>query len=103
MNALTQGRIRVPAEDLAAFCRRHHIRSLSLFGSVLREDFGPQSDIDVLIEFEPGKVPGLEFVRMKDELSRLLGRRVDLNTPRSLSPHFRDEVLREAERVYGAA
>jgi len=76
---------------------------LSLFGSVLREDFGPESDIDVLVEFEPGQVPGLEFVRMKEELSQLLGRRVDLNTPKSLSPYFREEVLREAERVYGPA
>ena len=103
MNALTQARIPVARDAVATFCRRHHIRSLSFFGSVLREDFGPESDIDVLIEFEPGMVPGLEFVRMKEELSRLLGRRVDLNTPGSLSPYFRDEVLREAERVYAAA
>jgi predicted nucleotidyltransferase len=103
MNASTRRRIQVPREALAGFCHRHHIRSLSLFGSVLREDFGPESDIDVLIEFEPGQVPGLEFVRMNEELSQLLGRRVDLNTPKSLSPYFRDEVLREAEMVYGAA
>lgn len=103
MEQATQARIQVPEEALGGFCRRHHIRSLSLFGSVLREDFGPESDIDVLVEFEPGQVPGLEFVRMKEELSQLLGRRVDLNTPKSLSPYFREEVLREAERVYGPA
>jgi hypothetical protein len=98
-----RARIQIPSDALADFCRHNHIRSLSFFGSVLREDFGPQSDVDVLVEFEPGQVPGLEFVRMKEELSQLLGRRVDLNTPSSLSPYFRDEVLREAERVYGPA
>lgn len=103
MNTFTQARIQVSKDVLAGFCRRHHIQSLSLFGSVLREDFGPESDIDVLVEFEPGQVPGLEFVRMKEELSQLLGRRVDLNTPKSLSPYFRDVVLREAEPVYGPA
>jgi hypothetical protein len=99
MNEITRARIPFPEGALEDFCRRHHIQSLAFFGSVLREDFGPESDIDVLIEFEPGRVPGLEFVRMKEELSQLLGRRVDLNTPRSLSPYFRGEVLREAERV----
>ena len=103
MNAATTARIRPSAEELARFCRRYHIRSLSVFGSVLREDFTPASDIDVLVEFEPGKVPGLEFVRMKEELSRLLGRQVDLNTPNSLSPYFRDQVLGEAERLYASA
>jgi uncharacterized protein len=102
MSTVTRTRIPLPAAALEEFCRRHHIRSLAFFGSVLRDDFGPESDIDVLIEFEPGKVPGLEFVRMKEELSQLLGRRVDLNTPGSLSPYFRGEVLREAQRVYGS-
>ena len=101
MNDVTQARIPLPAGALEGFCRRHHIRSLAFFGSVLRNDFGPESDIDVLIEFEPDQVPGLEFVRMKEELSQLLGRRVDLNTPGSLSPYFRGEILREAEQVYG--
>lgn len=103
MRDVTQARIQASAQALDEFCRRHHIQRLSLFGSILREDFGPESDVDVLVEFEPGQVPGLEFVRMKEELSRLLGRHVDLNTPKSLSPYFRDEVLREAKRVYGPA
>lgn len=88
---------------LEAFCRRNHIRRLSLFGSVLRADFGPDSDVDVLVEFEPDKVPGLAFFRMQAELSEILGRRVDLNTPGFLSKYFRDQVLEEAELVYAAA
>jgi len=88
---------------LADFCRRHHIRLLALFGSVLREDFGPESDVDVLVEFEPGHAPGLEFMDIEAELSVLLGRKVDLSTPGFLSPYFRDEVLKEAEVQYAAA
>lgn len=93
-------RISIPKEQVAEFCRRHHIRKLSLFGSVLRDDFCPDSDVDVLVEFEPGKTPGLAFFAMQDELSELLGRNVDLNTPSWLSRYFRDEVLTEAEAVY---
>jgi predicted nucleotidyltransferase len=92
--------IEVSQEAIAAFCRRHHIRRLALFGSVVRPDFGPQSDVDVLVEFEPGHTPGLAFFAMQDELSDLLGRKVDLNTPACLSPYFRDEALAEAEVVY---
>lgn len=73
-------------EKIADFCRRYHIRRLSLFGSVLRGDFGPASDVDVLVEFEPGHVPGLAFFAMEEELSQIIGRRVDLNTPGFLSP-----------------
>ena len=88
---------------LADFCRRHHIRKLSLFGSVLRDDFGPQSDVDVLVEFDDQHVPGFEFVRIQIELSELLGgRRVDLVTPRALSPFLRERVLRSAETRYAA-
>ncbi len=76
-----RARIQVPRERIAEFCRRHHIRRLAFFGSVLRDDFTPDSDVDVLVEFEPGKTPGLAFFRMQDELSEILGRRVDLNTP----------------------
>jgi hypothetical protein len=93
-------RISIPKEQVAEFCRRHHIRKLALFGSVLRDDFRPDSDVDVLVEFEPGKTPGLAFFAMQDELSELLGRNVDLNTPSWLSRYFRDEVLTEAEAVY---
>jgi hypothetical protein len=76
---------------------------LALFGSILRDDFRPGSDIDMLVEFQSGVRVGLAFIRMQDELSAILGQRVDLNTPGSLSRYFRDEVLREAETLYVAA
>jgi len=88
---------------IAEFCRKHHIRKLSLFGSVLRDDFSSHSDVDVLVEFEPNHVPGLTFFAMESELSEILGRKVDLNTPAFLSPYFRDQVLAEAEVHYAAA
>jgi len=94
--------IDIPGEAVARFCRRHHIRRLAFFGSVLRDDFGPDSDVDVLVEFEAGHVPGLAFFAMQDELSDLLGRSVDLNTPGFLSRHFRDRVLEDAEEQYAA-
>jgi predicted nucleotidyltransferase len=90
-------------EEIATICRRNHIRKLAFFGSVLRADFREDSDIDVLVEFEPGHVPGFAFFGLQDELGRLLGRKVDLHTPASLSDYFRDEVLREAEPAYVAA
>ncbi len=91
--------IALPPATLAEYCRRHHVTRLSLFGSVLRDDFGPQSDIDLLVEFEPGHVPGLIGLgTMKLELSRLFGgRTVDLHTPGSLNAQFRRQVLAEAE------
>jgi predicted nucleotidyltransferase len=88
---------------IAEFCQRHHVRRLALFGSVLRDDFTPSSDVDVLVEFEPGHVPGLAFFSMENELSGIVGRKVDLNTPGFLSRHFRDRVLAEAETQYVAA
>jgi predicted nucleotidyltransferase len=102
---LTQARIEVPPTEVAMFCRRHHMRRLALFGSVLRDDFRPESDIDVLVEFEPGHVPGLiRLAGMELEFSALLGgRKVDMNTPWCLSPYFRDEVLAEAEVLYAEA
>jgi len=87
-------------QRLVEFCRRHHIRRLALFGSVLRDDFTPQSDVDVLVEFESGHVPGFEMVGLEDELSALVGRKVDLHTPGSLSKYFRDRVVREAQDQY---
>lgn len=93
-------RITVDRARLADFCRRHHIRRLAFFGSVLRDDFRPDSDVDVLVEFEPGHVPGLAFFGMELELSAILGRRVDLNTPQFVSPDFRSQVLEEAEVQY---
>lgn len=93
----------VPKEDIAEFCRRNHIRKLALFGSVLREDFRLDSDIDVLVEFEPGHVPGLRFIRLQEELSALFGGRpVDLVTPKFLNRRIRDEVLKTAEVQYAA-
>jgi len=94
--------IDVPHTRIVEFCRRHRIRRLSLFGSVLRDDFTPDSDVDVLVEFEPDERVGLRFFRIELELSDILGRKADLNTPGFLSPYFRDEVLAEAEVVYDA-
>ena len=94
--------IDLPKDKITAFCKRNHIRKLSLFGSVLRDDFRPGSDIDVLVEFEPGHVPGLNFFTMEIELSQLLGQKVDLNTPQFLSRYFREQVLAESETLYVA-
>ncbi len=98
-------RIDVPKRALAAFCRRNHIRRLSLFGSVLREDFRPDSDIDVLVEFEPDHFPGFfKLADMEEELAALLGgRKVDLRTPGDLSRYFRQRVLDEAQVMYAPA
>ncbi len=92
----------LPQDEIAAFCRRHHITRLALFGSILRDDFGPESDVDVLVEFETGHVPGLAFFAMQDELSAILGRQVDLHTPPFLSPYFREQVRAEAQVQYVA-
>lgn len=100
---MTRARIPIPQDRIEDFCRRHHIRRLALFGSVLRDDFTDESDVDVLVEFEPEYVPGFAFLDMEDELSEILHRKVDLNTPLSLSRYFRDEVLQEAEVRYVAA
>ena len=95
--------IEIPRDKIAEFCRLHHIRKLALFGSVLRDDFGPESDVDVLVEFEEGHIPGLAFFSMERELSEILNHKVDLNTPQFLSSYFRDQVLTEAEVQYVAA
>ncbi len=94
--------VSVNKTEVAEFCRTKHIRRLALFGSVLRPDFGPDSDVDVLVEFEPGHTPGLFGVaRMERELSALWGgRRVDLRTPEDLSDYFRGSVVNEAELQY---
>lgn len=93
-------KIKIPRKELAEFCRRNHIRKLAFFGSVLRDDFGPNSDIDILVEFEPGQTPGFAFFAMQEELGKILGRKVDLNTVGFLSKYFRDEVVRESEVEY---
>ncbi len=95
--------IELPEDQIAAFCRRHGVRRLSLFGSILGDEFGPESDVDILVEFEPGRTPGLlRMAALELELSEMLGRTVDLRTPRELSRHFRDDVLRTCEEHYVA-
>lgn len=90
-------------EQVANFCRKHHITKLALFGSVLTDRFGPESDIDVLVEFDPEHIPGLIALSgIERELSQLLGRKADMRTPNDLSRYFRDQVLREAVTQYAA-
>jgi predicted nucleotidyltransferase len=93
----------VDRDKLAALCWRHGIRRLALFGSALRGDAGPGSDIDILVELVPGRTVGLRFITIQNELSALFGKPADLNTPGFLSPHFRERVLHEAQRLYEAA
>lgn len=101
---LKEPRIKIPKKEISGFCRRHRIRRLSLFGSVLRDDFGSTSDVDILAEFEPGATPGLiRLSGMEMELTKLFKRQVDLRTPAELSPHFRDQVLQDARVQYDAA
>jgi predicted nucleotidyltransferase len=96
--------IQLPRPELEEFCRRNHIRRLGLFGSVLREDFGPKSDVDVLVEFEPDHVPGfLGFAGMEIELAELLGRKVDLLTPAFFRPAIRKQIMGEALVEYEQA
>ena len=95
--------VQVDRDRIAEFCRRHHIRKLALFGSVLRDDFRPDSDLDVLVEFEPDQEPGfMRLARMERELSEVFGRQVDLRTPEDLSRLFRDEVVMGAQVQYAA-
>ena len=94
-------KIDIPKAEIEAFCRRNRIRRLALFGSVLGDDFGPESDVDVLVEFEPGARVGLiTLAGMEIELSQLLGRKAEMHTVKGLNPHVRDEVLRAAEAQY---
>lgn len=94
--------INLPQNQIADFCRRNHIRRLAFFGSALRPDFGENSDIDILVEFDPDHIPGLfGLARMERELSALLGgRKIDLRTPEDLSRYFRQQVIQEAEVQY---
>jgi predicted nucleotidyltransferase len=93
----------LPSNVLEALCQRHHIRRMAYFGSVLRTDFGPDSDLDILVEFEPGHTPGLAFFALQAELSALLGRAVDLNTPAWLGPRLMQRIRDEAEVIFDAA
>ncbi len=97
----TAPRLNLSQDLLAEFCRRHHIRQLSLFGSVLRDDFRPDSDVDMLVEFEPGvKIGLIQLAGIELELSELVGRKVDLRTPADLSRYFRQAVLETAQVQY---
>ena len=104
MTSMVYHGVDIPEDKIAEFCRRHRIRRLSLFGSILRDDFRPDSDMDMLVEFEPGaRVGMIRLAGMEIELSELLGRKVDMNTPGFLSPYYRDRVLAEAQVQYDAA
>ncbi len=92
--------VNLPVERIAEFCRRNYIRRLALFGSILTDEFRPDSDVDLLVEFEPEKTPGLRFFGIQRELSEMIGRPVDLNTPEDLSRYFRQEVLASARPLY---
>jgi uncharacterized protein len=103
---MTQNRVRiaVPQERIAELCRRRHIRWLALFGSVLRDDFRPDSDVDVLIEFEPEqRYTYFTLAQIEADLSSFLGRKVDLHMPKTLHPFLRDNVLGQAEALYDGA
>jgi hypothetical protein len=98
---MDEPKIDIPEEKIADFCRRHHIQKLSLFGSVLSDEFGPESDVDVLVEFEPDHVPGLALIRIQDELSALLGgRQIDLVTPKFINQRIRKQVEAQARVQY---
>ncbi len=100
---ITYHEVEIPRTKLADFCRRNSIRRLSLFGSILRDDFRRESDVDFLVEFEPGRTPSLlTMARLEIELSEMIGRKVDLRTPGDLSRYFRDDVLEEAIPQYVA-
>ena len=92
--------IPLPQSEIAQLCRRYHIQKLAVFGSVISDDFHPESDVDVLVEFEPDHTPGFKFWTIEEELTALFGRRVDLNTPGFLSRYFRDQVQAEAKTLY---
>ena len=104
---ITSIKIDIPKDKIAAFCRRNHIRRMALFGSVLRDDFTPESDVDVLVECEPGQTPGLEFITMQDELSAILGRQVDMHTFGGIESSrnwlLREEIINSVEAVYEQA
>jgi predicted nucleotidyltransferase len=104
--SVVKDRFSLSSQEVAELCKKHHILKLALFGSVLRDDFGPESDIDVLVEFDPDHIPGfIRLAGMEIELSDMLGsgRKVDMNTPLCLSRYFRDELLKEAQALYNIA
>lgn len=96
-------RIQINHDDIAAFCQRHHISKLAFFGSVLRDDFRPDSDVDVLVEFEPDQIPGLiDLMTMQHEFSEFIQREADFRTRDDLSQRFRQQVIETSEVAYAA-
>ena len=101
---MSEVKINIPKDRIAEFCIRNRVRRLSLFGSVLRDDFGPDSDVDILVEFESGTRIGLiRLSGLEIELGNIIGRKVDLNTPGFLSKYYRDQIITEADVQYDAA
>ena len=92
--------ISIDSDAIAQLCQKYYIRKLSLFGSVLRSDFCSTSDVDMLVEFEPNRTPGFGFIDVQEQLSEIIGCEVDLNTPKSLSRYFREQVLASARAIY---
>jgi predicted nucleotidyltransferase len=93
--------INIPSDKIEKFCKKHHIRKLSLFGSALRDDFTPESDLDILVEFDPDHIPGfIRLAGMEIELTEILGRKVDMRTAQDLSRYFREDVLNSAKVQY---
>lgn len=99
-HAMNMDAIALTPDQIKAFCQKYHIHSLAFFGSVVRDDFRPDSDVDVLVEFDPAHIPGFQFFTIQAELSRLIGRRVDLQTKSFLSAEVRQTALEEAVVAY---
>ena len=100
---MSQIAIKIQSHQIEHFCQKYHIRNLAFFGSVVRDDFGPHSDVDVLVEFEKGHTPGFDFFLFEEELSQLLGRKVDLQTANFLSPEIRQIAIKESVTAYERA
>ena len=100
---MNQDEILIPYQLIESYCQKNHIRSLAIFGSFVRNDYGPKSDMDILVDFEPGYTPGFDFFSIEAELSELLGHKVDLQTTSFLSPEVRQSAISEAVTVYEQA
>lgn len=98
---MNEAKVHLPKLQIEQLCHRYRIQKLSFFGSVLQDEFRPDSDVDILVEFEEGYAPGFDFFKIQEELSHLIGRKVELHTASFLSPYFRDEVINSALVYYG--
>ncbi len=99
---MTNPKIPIPQDKIARFCKKNHIVTMSLFGSVLTDEFNPNSDVDFLVEFHSEHIPTLfDIVNMEEELNHIVGRHVDLKTAKGISRYFRDDVLAKARMIYG--